>query len=57
MDRDRLKNGHAWMMCRECGVKLYDFDGYKDLSQPCPYKKDERGKCSDELITPLLTVG
>lgn len=40
---DRLKNGHAWMMCSDCGAKLYDFDGDKDASRPCPYNRG--GRC------------
>lgn len=41
--RLRLDSGHAWMICEECGGKLYDFDGHKDASRCCPYKKG--GKC------------
>ena len=47
--RHRLLMGHAFMMCLECGAKLYDFDGYKDAAKACPYKRDERGRCTDEL--------
>lgn len=41
--RDRLSNGCAWMMCSDCGAKLYDFDGEKDSSRPCPYNSG--GRC------------
>lgn len=37
---DRLANGNAWMMCSECGAKLYDFDGHRDSSRPCPYLRN-----------------
>ena len=47
---NRLDYGHAWMMCNECGAKLYDFDGNKDRDIKCPYKKDSQGKCTDELL-------
>lgn len=47
---NRLSLGHAYMMCNECGCKLYDIDGYKDLSRKCMYKKDEEGKCTDKLL-------
>ena len=40
---DRRANGHAWMMCRECGGKLYDFDGHQDSDRPCPYRRN--GQC------------
>ena len=46
---DRLSLGHAWMMCIDCGAKLYDFDGYKDRTKSCPYVRDEQGQCTDEL--------
>ena len=32
----RWSNGHAWMMCEDCGAKLYDFDGNMDKSMRCP---------------------
>ena len=35
--------GEAWMMCDECGAKLYSFDGNLDASRSCPYKRN--GKC------------
>lgn len=46
---DRLDYGHAWRMCNECGAKLYDFDGNQDMDRRCPYVKDDKGKCTDEL--------
>lgn len=50
-DRQKHRNalGHAWMMCNDCGAKLYDFDGYKDMSKNCPYVRDEKGRCTDKL--------
>ena len=33
---DRLSLGHAWMMCSDCGAKLYDFDGHRDKDIRCP---------------------
>jgi len=39
----RLKMGEAYMMCSECGARLYSFDGYEDTSRHCPYKRN--GKC------------
>jgi hypothetical protein len=47
--RARLEMGHAWMMCNECGAKLYDFDGHEDKARACPYVKDEKGRCTDKL--------
>lgn len=41
--RHRLEMGNAWMMCSECGGKLYDFDGHEDASRQCPFKQN--GKC------------
>ncbi len=40
----RLYLGEAWMMCKECGAKLYSFDGDVDGSRMCPYKSRD-GKC------------
>ena len=39
----RLASGEAYMMCDECGAKLYSFDGKEDSSRPCPYKR--HGQC------------
>lgn len=39
----RLAMGEAWMMCEECGAKLYSFAGTQDASRPCP--KMRNGKC------------
>lgn len=30
--------GEAWMMCQDCGARLFWFDGDKDECRPCPYK-------------------
>ena len=46
---NRLTLGEAYMLCNECGAKLYSFDGNKDADKPCPYIKDSRGKCTDKL--------
>jgi hypothetical protein len=27
--------GEAWMMCKDCGAKLYSFDGFEDSSRHC----------------------
>lgn len=51
---DRLENGNAWMMCNECGAKLYDFDGDEDRGRPCPYKKNGRCNPSPHPITERL---
>ena len=45
----RLELGEAWMMCRECGARLYSFDGHEDLDKSCPYVKGDRGECTDTL--------
>lgn len=39
----RLMNGEAWMMCSDCGAKLYSFDGAQDGSKKCPYM--DGGRC------------
>lgn len=39
----RKLSGECWMMCSECGSKLWSFDGVADASRPCPYKRG--GKC------------
>lgn len=35
--------GEAWMMCNECGGKLWSFDGERDADRSCPYKRN--GRC------------
>ena len=35
----RLQVGEAYMMCNDCGAKLYSFDGDFDASISCPYRK------------------
>jgi hypothetical protein len=47
--KERLTLGEAWMWCNECGAKLYSFDGHDDKDKRCPYKKDSKGRCSEEL--------
>lgn len=47
---ERLEQGRAFMICNECGAKLYEFDGYQDMDKKCPYKKGEKGECTDELL-------
>ena len=39
----RLMAGNAWMMCNDCGAKLYEFEGYRDEDKPCPYMR--HGEC------------
>lgn len=34
----RLESGEAWMICSDCGAKLYSFDGKEDASRKCMYK-------------------
>lgn len=41
----RLSLGEAWMMCNECGARLYSFDGYEDKDRRCPYKTGPFGDC------------
>jgi hypothetical protein len=43
----RLLLGEAYMFCRECGARLYSFDGKEDADMDCPYKKDSQGRCTD----------
>ncbi len=40
---ERLYLGEAWMMCNDCGGKLWSFDGDQDGSRGCPYLRD--GTC------------
>lgn len=40
----RLLTGEAYMMCNDCGARLYSFDGNKDKGIDCP-KKKSNGKC------------
>lgn len=40
----RLLMGEAFMMCSDCGGKLYSFDGDQDRGRPCPHPQ----KCSEE---------
>lgn len=46
---NRLDYGHAWMMCNECGAKLFDIDYHKDIGRDCPYIKGDYGECTDNL--------
>lgn len=39
----RLELGEAWMMCSDCGGKLFSFDGHQDAERRCPYMR--HGKC------------
>lgn len=36
----RIYLGEAWMFCRDCGGKLYSFDGHKDAAISCPTKNE-----------------
>ena len=42
--RLRLQYGCAYMICEDCGSKLYEFDGSQDRSSRCP-KRKSNGKC------------
>ena len=33
----RLASGEAWMMCHDCGAKLYSFDAKSDGARGCVY--------------------
>lgn len=46
----RLKSGEAYMICNECGSKLWSFYGRRDEDRPCPYK-NVRGECEPETQT------
>ena len=39
----RHATGEAWMMCEECGSKLFSFDGNQDGMCKCPYRQG--GRC------------
>lgn len=39
----RLEFGNAWLICNECGAKLKEFEGHKDLDRSCPFKRN--GHC------------
>ena len=39
----RHATGEAWMMCSDCGGKLYSFDGERDADRHCPYQRN--GRC------------
>ena len=43
--QSRLECGEAYMMCNECGARLYSFDGTEDKSRNCPYKQSMYDKC------------
>lgn len=45
----RLEMGEAHVLCNDCFARLYSFDGNEDVLRPCPYVKDEKGKCTDVL--------
>lgn len=36
----RREMGEAYMRCRDCGARLYSFDGTQDADEPCPYGKN-----------------
>lgn len=41
--KSRLACGEAYMMCEDCGARLWSFDGDLDQSRKCPYWT--QGKC------------
>ena len=40
----RLEVGEAYLMCNECGSRLWSFDGKKDTDRSCPYKVNNKCK-------------
>lgn len=46
---NRLEMNNGWMICNECGAKLYDINYPKDLDKSCPYIKGDKGECTDKL--------
>jgi len=43
----RLRMGEAYMMCHDCGARLYSFDGNDDKSTGCPYNASNNLKRID----------
>ena len=35
--------GEAWVICKDCGARLYSQDGYRDIAVRCP----NREECSE----------
>jgi len=42
----RHELGEAFMICADCGARLYSFNGSEDAGRPCPHPQ----KCQDERI-------
>ena len=40
----RHTNGEGWVMCEECGGKLWSYDGDTDIGRLCPYRGPD-GTC------------
>lgn len=40
----RLALGEAYMICNECGSRLYSFYGTQDANRSCPKKRN--GQCT-----------
>lgn len=40
----RQMMGEAYMMCNDCGAKLWSFDGKEDKDIRCPYKGEQARK-------------
>jgi hypothetical protein len=40
----RLLAGEAYMLCNECGARLWSFDGKEDKDTRCPYRGTDKGK-------------
>jgi hypothetical protein len=47
----RLLMGEAYVLCNECYARLYSIEGNSDRLDSCPYKKDEKGRCTDTLLS------
>jgi len=41
---ERLETGEAYLMCNDCGARLWSFDGNKDADRNCPYKVNNKCK-------------
>ena len=49
--------GEIWVMCENCGARLWSEDGYTSVRGiPCPYKRDQKGRCRTREEAPELYV-
>jgi hypothetical protein len=37
--------GEAYVMCNQCGARLWSTEGYEDFGITCPYPKGPKGEC------------